>query len=78
MSSLKSCHQSTANKGFGLQLKNFIAKENIQLPVILGQDVKGSDLKILIDKRELATCSKDHRKFLSTLDKLILMTGNLQ
>lgn len=74
-SRLKSCHQATANKGFAVQLEGFIANENIKFLVILGQDMKGSDLKMLMDKSELVTCSKDHEKFLSILDQNASLQG---
>lgn len=51
------------------QLKQFIDSEKLELPVVLGQESMGGTLKVLMKKEELGLCSKDHEKFLASLQK---------
>ncbi|KAH7381003.1 hypothetical protein BKA64DRAFT_647836 [Cadophora sp. MPI-SDFR-AT-0126] len=53
----------------GTELRNFIDSEKLELPVVLGQESVEAPLKVLMRKGELAACSKDHEKFLASLQK---------
>ncbi len=50
-------------------MKEFVAEEKLDLPVVLGQGSQEGRLLVLIPKGELAACSKDHEKFLAILQK---------
>ncbi|PVH75136.1 hypothetical protein DL98DRAFT_593409 [Cadophora sp. DSE1049] len=51
------------------ELKGFIDSEKLELPVVLGKESIETPLKVLMRKGELAVCSKDHEKFLASLQK---------
>ncbi|KAG9240785.1 hypothetical protein BJ878DRAFT_570740 [Calycina marina] len=52
------------------ELKRFVDSEKLELPVVLGQEsMERTALKVLMTKGELALCSKDHEKFLASLQK---------
>lgn len=52
-----------------VELKQFIHSEKLELPVVLGQETGEGTLKILMTKGELSLCSKDHERFLASLQK---------
>ncbi|KAG9237299.1 hypothetical protein BJ875DRAFT_481417 [Amylocarpus encephaloides] len=52
-----------------VELKQFIDLEKVKLPVVLGKESMEGTLKVLMTKEELGLCSKDHEKFLASLQK---------
>jgi hypothetical protein len=51
------------------QLREFVSSQSLKYPLVVGQDLKGGPLKVLIDAPGLQPVSHDHAAFLSLLDK---------